>query len=107
MPRSPSIKILQAPASERELRQNQNEAIADYKERIMYERIMRDRPQQKLVGAVRVHLNAPGSTVRRTLVSPQGFLIPVVSVPSDFECKDYPVDDDDDDDDEGIFYFDL
>ena len=111
MTRSPSIKILKAPESERELRQNHNEAIADYKERVMYERIMRGRqppPQQSIVGAVRLQWNAPSSartTAPRTLLSPQGYLIPVVSAPSEHQRMDNH--EEEDVEDEGIFDFDL
>ena len=111
MTRSPSIKILKAPESERELRQNHNEAIADYKERVMYERIMRGRqppPQQSIMGAVRLHWNAPSSTrttATRTLLSPQGYLIPVVSAPLEHQRTDKQ--EEEDVEDEGIFDFDL
>lgn len=107
MTRSPSIKILKAPESERELRQNHNEAIADYKERVMYERIMRGRqprPQESIVGSVLLQWSTKTSAPR-TLLSPQGYLIPVTSAPLEHQRLDNHGEDDVED--EGIFDFDL
>lgn len=125
MTRSPSIKILQRPPeSEQEQRQRQQnhyEAVADYKERLMYERVMRGRSPMQVVTTTSSTTPSSSGTIAppttelapssRTLLSPQGYLIPVVSVPAESQRREEEYDDDvdehEEDADEGIFDLDL
>jgi len=108
--RSPSIKILKQTTELSEQELLRNEAVADYKERVMYERVMRGRmnnTRPTLENAVRMQCfssttsSNPLLEATRTLVSPQGYLIPVVP-------QEEPQGQDDEyDEEEGIFDLEL